>query len=102
MRRLLIATWGSPARWGTAYYILRDGDKILWEGESCTTLVPMVEGLCAENCDTVVVTLDSLIDLGNDPPREGNAYYICSESCKHLLGGSPRSYAELGGLWRGL
>ncbi|MCC6024046.1 MAG: CRISPR-associated DxTHG motif protein [Thaumarchaeota archaeon] len=97
MRRLLIATWGSPARWGTAYYILRDGDKILWEGESCTTLVPMVEGLCTENCDTVVVTLDSLVDLGSDSPRERNACYTCSEGCKHLLGGTPRSYAELRG-----
>jgi CRISPR-associated protein Csx1 len=57
----------------------------------------MVEGLCTENCDTVVVTLDSLIDLGSDPPREGNACYTYSESCKHLLGGSPRSYAELRG-----
>jgi hypothetical protein len=79
-------------------------------GEVCGYLreEPLIEALlefagsdprasCAENCDTVVVTLGSLIDLGNGPSRERNACYTCSESYKHLLRSTPKSYAELRG-----
>jgi CRISPR-associated protein Csx1 len=97
MRRLLIATWGSPARWDTVRYVLRDGGETLWEGESCTTLVPTTESLCTENCDAVVIALDSLIDLGSSPLKEKNACYTCSESCRHILREVPRSYVELRG-----
>ena len=99
MRRLLIATWGSPAEWFELDYTLYEEETLLWQGSSCTTLVPMLEGLCTENCDAVVVALDSLVDLG--PPRtrgvpgEESACYICSESCRHLLKDLPGSYAEL-------
>lgn len=91
MRKLLIATWGSPVFWKSLNYVVDGGQERFVK--SCTTLVPMARDVCVGNCDVVVIVLDSLVDLGE--PREKNE---CSECCeKHgaILSGEWKTYKEL-------
>ncbi len=94
VRRLLIATWGSPAEWGTVRYVLEDGRQTY---ETCTTLKPVLKYLCGESCDAVLVVLDSLVDLPSPKgrPREESECFICCESCRNILRSSYASYIEL-------
>ncbi len=91
-RTLLIATWGQPALWGPAVYVLEERERRTLE--HCTSLPLLLEKY--GDADVALLVLDSLVDEYADGRREG-ACYECYDKQRGLVQEAARaaSYSEL-------
>ena len=83
-RTLVIATWGQPASWREARYVLEDGSEVV---EHCTTLPLLLRRY--SDSDAVLLVLDSLIDEYLGKLQDGR----CS-ACYDRLRGAVREAAN--------
>ena len=93
-RTLVIATWGQPALWRMAYYMLEDENEGV---EHCTTLPLLLKHY--NNSDVALLVLDSLIDEFDRRPidRAGSKCFECYDRLREFVrsAASSSSYKEL-------
>jgi len=94
VRTLVIATWGQPALWRMAYYMLEDENEGV---EHCTTLPLLLKHY--NNSDVALLVLDSLIDEFDRRPidRAGSKCFECYDRLREFVrsAASSSSYKEL-------
>ena len=97
-RELLIATWGDPAKWSEAKYLI--GGK---EYGHCTSLIPILlsmrERVETGEVNLVIIVLESLIDYNPSGTIGGSSSFCrtCVEECSGILEKARESgsYAEI-------